>query len=403
MTDMAAGADQGRHLAMGRDQGGHQDQGAGAPARTTMTTTEHAPLRRRPGRQRRGGGVHGPDGTSGGRRHAHLGLHDLGGRAGRRRGPGLPAGTRLDLRAGRGRARSYATSSPPWSAAACARRRVDLGVDGPGGPQRRAARAWSSMAISAVDTALWDLAARLLGLPLHRLLGHGARRRPGLRQRRLHDGLRGPALRAQLEGWLGHGIPRVKIKIGESWGTPRRPRPRTGSRLVRETVGRGRRGVRRRQRRLRRCAGRAGRAARSTTSGSPGSRSRSAPTTTPACAGCGTRSRRTSRRASTATASPTSRTCGARVRWTACRSTSPAAAGYTEWLRIAAARRRARPAGVGPLRALAARAGRRRRRPNLRHLEWFEDHVRIESRFLDGFATPGRRVGDAVARPRGTD
>ncbi len=26
--------------------------------------------------------------------------------------------------------------------------------------------------------------------------------------------------------------------------------------------------------------------------------------------------------------------------------------------------------------------------PNLRHLEWFHDHVRIEERFLDGFPTP---------------
>jgi L-alanine-DL-glutamate epimerase-like enolase superfamily enzyme len=75
-----------------------------------------------------------------------------------------------------------------------------------------------SCAISAVDTALWDLKARLLGLPLSRLLG------------RVHDeipvyGSGGfttydePAARTQLERWTGDlGIPRVKIKIGESWG-----------------------------------------------------------------------------------------------------------------------------------------------------------------------------------------
>ena len=42
------------------------------------------------------------------------------------------------------------------------------------------------MAISAVDVALWDLKARLLGLPLARLLGRCHERRPGVRQRRLH-------------------------------------------------------------------------------------------------------------------------------------------------------------------------------------------------------------------------
>ena len=44
----------------------------------------------------------------------------------------------------------------------------------------------ASMAISAVDTALWDLKARLLDLPLVTLLGRGPRRRAGLRQRRVH-------------------------------------------------------------------------------------------------------------------------------------------------------------------------------------------------------------------------
>jgi L-alanine-DL-glutamate epimerase-like enolase superfamily enzyme len=74
-------------------------------------------------------------------------------------------------------------------------------------------------AISAVDVALWDLKARLLGLPLHRLLGavrdtvpvYGSGGFTTYDERRLHD---------QLVGWaLGQGIPRVKIKIGESCGT----------------------------------------------------------------------------------------------------------------------------------------------------------------------------------------
>ena len=47
--------------------------------------------------------------------------------------------------------------------------------------------------------------------------------------------------------------------------------------------------------------------------------------------------------------------------------------------------------------------------PNLRHLEWFEDHVRIESRFFDGFAgaaggtvVPPDAPGHGLS-PRGAD
>ena len=74
-------------------------------------------------------------------------------------------------------------------------------------------------AISAVDVALWDLKARVLGLPLHHLLGavrdsvpvYGSGGFTTYSQDQLRD---------QLDGWLGeHSIPRVKIKIGESWGT----------------------------------------------------------------------------------------------------------------------------------------------------------------------------------------
>ena len=73
-------------------------------------------------------------------------------------------------------------------------------------------------AISAVDVALWDLKAKLLDLPLCRLLGAVRDRVPvygsgGFTSYDRHQ------LRDQLTQWVtGQGIPRVKIKIGESWG-----------------------------------------------------------------------------------------------------------------------------------------------------------------------------------------
>jgi L-alanine-DL-glutamate epimerase-like enolase superfamily enzyme len=73
-------------------------------------------------------------------------------------------------------------------------------------------------AISAVDAALWDLKARLLGLPLSRLLGLVREEVPvyGSGGFTTYDDA---AARTQLEHWSGDlKIPRVKIKIGESWG-----------------------------------------------------------------------------------------------------------------------------------------------------------------------------------------
>jgi len=73
-------------------------------------------------------------------------------------------------------------------------------------------------AISAVDVALWDLKARTLGLPLHRLLGAVRPTVPvyGSGGFTTYDERQ---LARQLDGWVsGDGIPRVKIKIGESWG-----------------------------------------------------------------------------------------------------------------------------------------------------------------------------------------
>jgi L-alanine-DL-glutamate epimerase-like enolase superfamily enzyme len=73
-------------------------------------------------------------------------------------------------------------------------------------------------AISAVDVALWDLKARLLTLPLHRLIGavrenvpvYGSGGFTTYNDRQLRD---------QLTHWaIEQRIPRVKIKIGESRG-----------------------------------------------------------------------------------------------------------------------------------------------------------------------------------------
>ena len=71
----------------------------------------------------------------------------------------------------------------------------------------------SSMAIAAVDLALWDLKARLLGLPLCKLLGMAHDSVPvygsgGFTAYSL------ARLQEQLAGWVERGIPRVKMKIG---------------------------------------------------------------------------------------------------------------------------------------------------------------------------------------------
>lgn len=78
----------------------------------------------------------------------------------------------------------------------------------------------ASAAVSAVDVALWDLKARLLGLPLVVLLdavhdavpvyGSGGFTSYSLDQ-----------LRSQLAGWVEQGIPRVKMKVGRHPGEDR--------------------------------------------------------------------------------------------------------------------------------------------------------------------------------------
>ncbi len=71
----------------------------------------------------------------------------------------------------------------------------------------------AATAISAVDVALWDLKARLLDLPLVRLLGMRRSAVPvyGSGGFTNYDNAR---LRDQLAGWVGQGCRWVKIKVG---------------------------------------------------------------------------------------------------------------------------------------------------------------------------------------------
>ncbi|MFI7427693.1 enolase C-terminal domain-like protein [Micromonospora sp. NPDC049836] len=77
----------------------------------------------------------------------------------------------------------------------------------------------AGLALSAADCALWDLKARRHELPLARLLGTARHEVPvyGSGGFTTYDAQR---QHRQLAGWVHEqGIPRVKIKIGESCGT----------------------------------------------------------------------------------------------------------------------------------------------------------------------------------------
>ncbi|HVZ88666.1 MAG TPA: enolase C-terminal domain-like protein [Polyangia bacterium] len=90
-----------------------------------------------------------------------------------------------------------------------------------------------SMAISAVDAALWDAKARLLGVPLFRLLGEA---RP---QVAVYGSggftSYGPArLTEQLGGWAAEGLRFVKMKVGRQPGDDP-----TRVRTARQAIGPG--------------------------------------------------------------------------------------------------------------------------------------------------------------------
>jgi L-alanine-DL-glutamate epimerase-like enolase superfamily enzyme len=93
-----------------------------------------------------------------------------------------------------------------------------------------------AMALSAVDIALWDLKARLLGLPLASLLGQARADVPvyGSGGFTSYDDQQ---TRDQLADWAERDrIPRVKIKIGESRGADER-RDLRRAELARSVIG----------------------------------------------------------------------------------------------------------------------------------------------------------------------
>lgn len=72
-------------------------------------------------------------------------------------------------------------------------------------------------AISAVDVALWDVKAKLLGVPLIRLLGRCRDRVPVYGSGGFTS-MTDDQLAEQVEGWRAAGCTAVKIKIAEAWG-----------------------------------------------------------------------------------------------------------------------------------------------------------------------------------------
>ncbi|TWH16777.1 L-alanine-DL-glutamate epimerase-like enolase superfamily enzyme [Rhodococcus rhodochrous J45] len=208
-------------------------------------------------------------------------------------------------------------------------------------------------ALSAVDVALWDLKARLASRPLHRMLGALRDRVPvyGSGGFTTYDDDR---LDAQLRHWVHEQhIPRVKIKIAESRGTAT-PRDLHRIRRAREAIGD---------------------AAELFVDANGGYTAKQAVRVMDAAADCD-------------------------VRWLE----EPVSSDDLDGLRRVREAVRAEVAAVAAAHGLDLSAHcaphlhvhAAATIPHLRHLEWFHDHVRIETRFFDGALDP---AGGSV-RPR---
>jgi len=89
----------------------------------------------------------------------------------------------------------------------------------------------SAMAISGMDIALWDLKAKLMGLPILDLLG-AARHRVEAYGSGGFTSYSDEQLREQFSGWAQAGLPAVKMKIGRNPGDDVRR-----VKLAREIIG----------------------------------------------------------------------------------------------------------------------------------------------------------------------
>ena len=74
--------------------------------------------------------------------------------------------------------------------------------------------------------------------------------------------------------------------------------------------------------------------------------------------------------------------------------------GITGFLRVGSPLPGAVHAALGPLRSVAAHCTPRCALPNMRHLEYFHDHDRIEHMLFDGAPVPrGGKLGPDLCRP----